>query len=61
MQPGVELGALLERVDRFERFDERFLHGILSILVGAEKAPGDGKQAAAVGAHDLFEGGVSPR
>jgi hypothetical protein len=48
-------------VNSFERSDERFLDGVLSILAGAEKAPRDGQEPSSVAADQFFERGfVAP-
>jgi hypothetical protein len=55
MQPRLELGTFLERVNGFEGSDEGFLNRVLRVLAAAEKASRDGQQPSSVTAHQLLE------
>jgi hypothetical protein len=55
-QPGLEIGAPIERVQRLENLEEDVLRQILGFVVAAGELVGDVEHLAAVLTHDLFPG-----
>ncbi len=58
MQPCLQLGPFLERVNGFKGSDKGLLYCVLRVLAAAEKAARDRQQPTAVTADQFFECGL---